>query len=64
MDLFFEKKEFFHIKEMEKLAPKLKGISEYAAMQCTLSCLITSIHETEIFRTIITSTTLYDNPCQ
>lgn len=30
MDLFFEKKEFFHIKEMEKLAPKLKGISKYA----------------------------------
>lgn len=28
MEIFFEKKEFFHLKELEKLAPKLKGISK------------------------------------
>lgn len=28
LDLFIEKNEFLHLKEVEKLAPKLKGISK------------------------------------
>ena len=28
MELFFERKEFFHLKELEKIAPKSKGISK------------------------------------
>lgn len=27
MEIFFEKKEFFHLKELEKIAPKQKGIT-------------------------------------
>jgi len=28
LEIFYEKKEFFHLKELEKIAPKQKGISK------------------------------------
>ena len=40
MEIFFEKKEFFHLKELEKIAPKAKGISKLHFIQLFLLNII------------------------
>jgi len=40
LDIFYEKKEFFHLKELEKIAPKEKGISVcYVFFTLFMSCI-------------------------
>ncbi|XP_077971529.1 meiotic nuclear division protein 1 homolog [Styela clava] len=47
LDIFFEKKEFFHIKEMEKIAPKLKGITPMSVKEVLQSLVDDDMVETE-----------------
>jgi len=37
MEIFFEKKEFFHLKELEKIAPKQKGITPMSVKEVVQS---------------------------